>query len=1399
MWKNKNWKKFLAGIITIAVTAASVSLPDTIYGNNAAHKRSETDVTHDDAARLMEEETEKITDQETSEMFLEEPLSLEGTGSFGNLLTAPMNGKLEEQKQNNGCNIFTAEVSGNEVAVDFETTEPAILLAAVYDESGTKLLTSGEQEVSQEEKQGMVSIETESMPQYFYLRCFLIDSQTLQPLCTAYESPNYTQEMQELLAKTTADFDSEKVLNLDEDTANNFAVFSDNTKVISRAARRNQVTQADETQRIYVLERADEQITSLEPGDVFSYEYQPGNVLIVKVKTITIDDANPSNLVATIIGEDTSMDEVFEHVKIDAEAGLSQAEIDDAPLEEAITYKGLVEYSEDEIQAYAGETEAKDSMALSYKFSEAKLGSDDKNIKFTGSLEVKFETSVKYYLSWSYQYMEVKIDYSGSLKASVSGNAKGEIGLKHLKISPVPGIIVGFTPALVLEASLKLEVSATLKGTVGFSVIGGEELKNLTTTPELKSEIKGEVTFFVGLSLEPEVEVINENIAEASLDVEAGGEVKGEISVDDSASTSQKHDCNWCLDGDITGKLSIKVEAKLMNWDKLKYTHENEWEVKICDFYYSQDYHEFAFTTCPHITYQVKVAVKGERGMPILGAQVNDTYTKKDGIATLYLPNGTHDIKVSVTGYVTGKETVIVKDHTRNITVRLKKGKDEIKVKEISLGHAHSGAITEDGSLYMWGYNCYGQLGNGTTAGSNKPVKVLERVKSASLGGWHSGAITEDGCLYMWGNNSFGLLGDGTTTDSNKPVKVLEGVKSVSLGDSHSGAITEDGSLYMWGDNDEGRLGNGTTVDSNKPMKVLEGVKSVSLGGWHSGVITEDGSLYMWGHNYYGQLGNGTMTDSSRPIKVLEGVESVSLEGWHSGAITEDGSLYMWGDNHYGQLGNGTTTDSATPIQIHIPADSAAAPLALESSERASSAAAAASPFLPQFSPTVTEDSGDPVRKTACFANLLPNEIYNFYALKSREGDHLLDSSNLLCIQQGIADDSGNLSITYEMREEYEVPELFVMGRTGVPISQTEIQVPDLIYNGQPQFAEPSITYQGVPLEEGTDYELAGDFSVEAVGTYTLTIQGTGFYTGTTDMTYQVACQHVFDSQTVSREASCTEEGMQNCHCQICGATVQQSIPAKGHNYSTAWTIDQPASCTAKGSKSRHCTRCSARTDVTAIDETPHTYGTGKVTVKATAKKDGTEKKTCKICGAEETSTIYAASSSKLSVTNYTYNGKTRKPTVIISDRQGKKLKKDTDYTVSYPKGRKNVGRYKVVIQLKGSYSGTLTKTFTIRPKATSISKITSRKKGFVLKWKKRKIQTTGYQLQYSTSRKFAKKNTKTLTVKKNSITSKTVTKLKAGKKYYVRIRTYKNVKSNGKTLKIYSNWSKVKKGSTKK
>lgn len=234
--------------------------------------------------------------------------------------------------------------------------------------------------------------------------------------------------------------------------------------------------------------------------------------------------------------------------------------------------------------------------------------------------------------------------------------------------------------------------------------------------------------------------------------------------------------------------------------------------------------------------------------------------------------------------------------------------------------------------------------------------------------------------------------------------------------------------------------------------------------------------------------------------------------------------------------------------------------------------------------------------------------------------------------------------------------------------------------------------------------------------------------------------------------------------------------------------------CTGSGTVNECCTVCGAVKQTSTQNNIGHSYN--EVVVPATTDKDGSRTGICTMCHKQVLNkTIKKIKSVSLSSTTYTYSGSSKKPSVTVKDSNGKKIDKKY-YTITY-KDNKKVGQATVSIKFKGNYSGTIKKTFTIKPKSTSITSITAGSKSFKVKWKKQSSQTSGYEIQYSTSKKFSKKMS--VIISKNKTTSKTISKLKAKKKYYVRIRTYKTIKINGKSQKIYSSWSKVKTVTTKK
>jgi len=233
-------------------------------------------------------------------------------------------------------------------------------------------------------------------------------------------------------------------------------------------------------------------------------------------------------------------------------------------------------------------------------------------------------------------------------------------------------------------------------------------------------------------------------------------------------------------------------------------------------------------------------------------------------------------------------------------------------------------ALKDDGSVWAWGDNQSGQIGDGTTVYRSEPVRtlVVSQIIAVAAGGHHNLALRSDGTVWAWGFNTFGQLGDGTTVSRSTPVQVrrLTGIVAIGAGWHHSLALDVDGRVWAWGLNRDGQLGDGSTTDSPLPVQAvdLNEVVAISGGEFHSMAVRSDGSVRTWGDNYWGQIGDGTRTDRWTPVQPV-GLSSgfVAVHGSdHSMALRGDATVWGWGFNHYGQIGDGTTvTMRLTPVQ----------------------------------------------------------------------------------------------------------------------------------------------------------------------------------------------------------------------------------------------------------------------------------------------------------------------------------------------------------------------------------------------------------------------------------------------------------------------------------------------------
>lgn len=260
-------------------------------------------------------------------------------------------------------------------------------------------------------------------------------------------------------------------------------------------------------------------------------------------------------------------------------------------------------------------------------------------------------------------------------------------------------------------------------------------------------------------------------------------------------------------------------------------------------------------------------------------------------------------------------------------------------VTQVSAGGYHTAVLRSDGTVVSWGFNFDGEMGNGTTTTSgcacvaSPVISSITNVIQVDTGLFHTVALKADGTVWAWGFNQAGQLGDGTQDDRSLPTQVgvgvtgFENIIAVGAGEVHSMALKGDGTVWVWGNNGNAQIGNGT-AGGNQLVPVqnttLTDVTQISAGAFHNIVRKPDGTVWVWGYNLEGQVGNGANTPDNQLVPeqntTLTDTIDIGTNGGYTNFVRQrNGSMRSWGNNaFYGSVGDGTFTDRFSPVVTSV-------------------------------------------------------------------------------------------------------------------------------------------------------------------------------------------------------------------------------------------------------------------------------------------------------------------------------------------------------------------------------------------------------------------------------------------------------------------------------------------------
>ena len=541
-------------------------------------------------------------------------VSVNATNSFGQLLVNGIEGQSTDADGSTN-RITKVTMNGRTANVQFVLDGTADLMVAIYtDSTEEEMVASGTTEVSGSADNGAAQVSiVGDIPETYTIKAFLLDKTDHSPLSSAYTDVSHTQVMVDLDKATVDDFEEDRTINLDTDKNTNFAVVKQDVALVKQedAAGKNTLLEQDDDGLNYTIANASAEIKNLQVGDILTYEYAEGELLVVRVEDITKEGDT-----VKIHGDDTlELTDVFDALKIETESQTSDLTFEQ---EEGFEDLGNVQLDptlfagdsdlalQNELDETNDSNETNIILGRKWGFSKQVSGSSGSvtaSATVGGSITISANANFNFYVTNERQSLKFTMEPQVLAELTITGRVEHDpISLPGFSVMPVVGVTIGCDPELNLRAEVELTATAIASTTIGFAYEGTNtkngKFTNLSEAPTFKVEGSVKGTLYVGVNFKPNIKVAG-GVAELTIGAEIGATAVFTLRAGASIGGKKDHECAVCYSIDLTVSISVDAEVRFIIWKTDPYQIIQQ-TTPLGKYYWSADHKEFGKGDCPH-------------------------------------------------------------------------------------------------------------------------------------------------------------------------------------------------------------------------------------------------------------------------------------------------------------------------------------------------------------------------------------------------------------------------------------------------------------------------------------------------------------------------------------------------------------------------------------------------------------------------------------------------------------------------------------------------------------------------------------------------------------------------------------------------------------------------------